>query len=114
VRFLAPTGNKRSMSWSDFLCLTVALLMALALLTYNPKDAAFNVSAPPPEAAQQKTGLARSARMARSLFPNIRVAAFLLPAAILVLGWRWFRSRAIDSPVRRSPDTDCFSSPFLR
>jgi S-DNA-T family DNA segregation ATPase FtsK/SpoIIIE len=23
----------------------------------------------------------------------------LLPAAILVLGWRWFRSRAIDSPV---------------
>src|SRR5882724_6791793 len=26
-------------------------------------------------------------------------SSFLLPAAILVLGWRWFRSRAIDSPV---------------
>src|SRR3984893_4954364 len=26
-------------------------------------------------------------------------AAFLLPAAMLVLGWRWFRSRAINSPT---------------
>src|SRR5256886_13538875 len=43
VRILTPTGNKRLNELVGFLCLTVALLMALALLTYNPKDAAFNV-----------------------------------------------------------------------
>jgi len=33
------------------------------------------------------------------LFQIFGFAAFLLPAAILVLGWRWLRSRAIDSQV---------------
>src|SRR5467141_670585 len=74
--------------------------MALALLTYHPKDAAFNVSAPPPDGGAAKNWIGPVGAYGADLFFQIfGFAAFLLPAAILVLGWRWFRSRAIDSPV---------------
>jgi len=100
VRILTPTGNKRLNELVGFLCLTVALLMALALLTYNPKDAAFNVSAPPPDGGAAKNWIGPVGAYGADLFFQIfGFAAFLLPAAILVLGWRWFRSRAIDSQV---------------
>ena len=100
MRFLTPTGNKRFNELVGFLCLTVALLMALALLTYNPKDAAFNVSAPPPDGSAAKNWIGPVGAYSADLFFQIfGFAAFLLPAAILVLGWRWFRSRAIDSQV---------------
>jgi S-DNA-T family DNA segregation ATPase FtsK/SpoIIIE len=100
VRILTPTGNKRFNELVGFLCLTVALLMALALLTYNPEDAAFNVSAPPPDGGAAKNWIGPVGAYSADLFFQIfGFAAFLLPAAILVLGWRWFRSRAIDSQV---------------
>jgi len=100
VRILTPTGNKRFNELVGFLCLTVALLMALALLTYNPKDAAFNVSAPPPDGGAAKNWIGPVGAYSADLFFQIfGFAAFLLPAAILVLGWRWSRSRAIDSQV---------------
>src|SRR5437667_12786364 len=74
--------------------------MALALLTYNPKDAAFNVSALPPDGGAAKNWIGPVGAYGADLFFQIfGFAAFLLPAAILVLGWRWFRSRAIDSQV---------------
>src|SRR5258708_4905843 len=74
--------------------------MALALLTYNPKDAAFNVSAPPPDGDAAKNWIGPvGAYSADFFFQIFGFAAFLLPAAILVLGWRWCRSRAIDSQV---------------
>src|SRR5947208_12892735 len=74
--------------------------MALALLTYNPKDAAFNVSALPPDGGAAKNWFGPVGAYGADLFFQIfGFAAFLLPAAILVLGWRWFRSRAIDSQV---------------
>src|SRR4029077_16681161 len=83
-----------------FLCMTLAVLIALALLSYSPKDAALNVSASSPAGspAQHWIGPA-GAYGGDLLFQIFGFAAFLLPAAILVLGWRWFRSRAIDSQV---------------
>jgi S-DNA-T family DNA segregation ATPase FtsK/SpoIIIE len=100
VRFLTPTENKRLNELIGFLCITLAVLMALALISYSPRDAALNVAAPAPEG-----GLARNwigpvgAYGADIFFQMLGFAAFLLPAAILILGWRWFRSRAIESQV---------------
>jgi len=45
VRFLTPTENKRLNELIGFLGIVAAVLAALSLLTYNPRDAAFNVSA---------------------------------------------------------------------
>ena len=45
MRFLTPTQNKRLNELIGFLCLTLAVLIALALISYSPRDASFNVSA---------------------------------------------------------------------
>jgi S-DNA-T family DNA segregation ATPase FtsK/SpoIIIE len=100
VRILTPTGNKRLNELIGFLCMTLAVLIALALLSYSPKDASLNVSAPAPDGSPARNWIGPAgAYGADSLFQIFGFAAFLLPAAILVLGWRWFRSRAIDSQI---------------
>jgi DNA segregation ATPase FtsK/SpoIIIE, S-DNA-T family len=100
LRFLTPTGNKRLNELIGFLCITLAVLIALALLSYSPKDAAFNVSAASLEGSPARNWIGPAgAYGADLLFQIFGFAAFLLPAAILVLGWRWFRSRAIESQV---------------
>jgi DNA segregation ATPase FtsK/SpoIIIE, S-DNA-T family len=100
LRFLTPTENKRLNELIGFLCITLAILMALALLSYNPHDAAFNVSAAPPGGSPARNWIGPvGAYGADLLFQIFGFAAFLLPVAIAVLGWRWCRSRAVDSPV---------------
>jgi S-DNA-T family DNA segregation ATPase FtsK/SpoIIIE len=98
VRLLTPTENKRLNELIGFLCITLAVLMALALISYSPHDAAFNVSAPAPDGGPARNWIGPvGAYSSDALFQIFGFAAFLLPVAIGVLGWRWFRSRAIDS-----------------
>ncbi|HME11590.1 MAG TPA: DNA translocase FtsK 4TM domain-containing protein, partial [Candidatus Acidoferrum sp.] len=101
MRFLTPTENKRLNELIGFLCLTLAILIGLSLLSYNPHDAAFNVSASPLDGQHPTRNWIGPAGSytADLLFQIFGFAAFLLPAALLVVGWRWLRSRAIDSQV---------------
>jgi S-DNA-T family DNA segregation ATPase FtsK/SpoIIIE len=98
VRLLTPTENKRLNELIGFLCITLAVLMALALISYSPHDAAFNVSSPAPDGGPARNWIGPvGAYSSDALFQIFGFAAFLLPVAIGVLGWRWFRSRTIDS-----------------
>jgi DNA segregation ATPase FtsK/SpoIIIE, S-DNA-T family len=98
VRFLTPTENKRFNELIGFLCVTLAVLMALALISYSPHDVALNVSAPTLEGGPAGNWIGPvGAYGADLLFQTLGFAAFLLPAALLALGWRWCRSRAINS-----------------
>jgi S-DNA-T family DNA segregation ATPase FtsK/SpoIIIE len=100
VRLLTPTENKRLNELIGFLCITLAVLMALALISYSPHDAAFNVAAPPPDGSPARNWIGPvGAYSSDALFQIFGFAAFMLPVAMGVLGWRWFRSRAIDSQV---------------
>jgi S-DNA-T family DNA segregation ATPase FtsK/SpoIIIE len=100
VRFLTPTENKRLNELVGFLCITLAVLMALALISYSPRDVAFNVAAPAPEGGPARNWIGPVGSYGADIFFQIfGFAAFLLPAATLILGWRWFRSRAVESPV---------------
>ncbi len=82
------------------MCITLAILIALALLSYSPKDAALNVSAATPDGGPARNWIGPAgAYGADMLFQIFGFAAFVLPAGILVLGWRWCRSRTIDSQV---------------
>jgi S-DNA-T family DNA segregation ATPase FtsK/SpoIIIE len=98
VRLLTPTENRRFNELIGFLGITLAVLMALALLSYSPRDASFNVSAQSPEVhpAQNWIGPA-GAYGADFMFQVLGYAAFLLPMGIFALGVRWFRSRPLDS-----------------
>ena len=98
MRFLTPTENKRLNELVGFLCITVAVLIGLSLLTYNPRDVAFNVSAAADEQNPTRNWIGPAgAYSADLLFQVFGFAAFLLPVAIGMLGYRWLRSRAIDS-----------------
>jgi DNA segregation ATPase FtsK/SpoIIIE, S-DNA-T family len=100
VRVLTPTENKRLNELIGFLCITIAILLALALLTYQPQDVALNVSAPPSDGPLARNWIGPvGAYAADLLFQVFGFAAFLLPVAIGILGWRWLRSRSIDSQV---------------
>ena len=100
MRFLTPTENKRLNELIGFLGIVAAVLVALSLLTYNPRDAAFNVSAASGEdhITQNLMGPV-GAYTSDLLFQFFGFAAFLLPVAVGILGYRWCRSRAIDSQV---------------
>ena len=98
MRFLTPTENRRLNELIGFLCITVAVLIGLSLLTYNPRDVAFNVSAAAGEQNPTRNWIGPAgAYSADLLFQVFGFAAFLMPVAIGMLGYRWCRSRAIDS-----------------
>jgi DNA segregation ATPase FtsK/SpoIIIE, S-DNA-T family len=98
VRFLTPTGNKRLNELIGFLCVAFALLIAAALITYSPHDPALNVSAASVEANPVRNLIGPAGSYSADLlFQIFGFAAFLLPVAIAVVGYRWFRSQVIDS-----------------
>jgi S-DNA-T family DNA segregation ATPase FtsK/SpoIIIE len=100
VRVLTPTENHRLNELIGFVGVTMALLMALALLSYSPHDPSFNVSAESPSlhAARNWIGPV-GAYCADLLFQGFGYAVFLLPVGVFFLGSRWFRSEAMESPV---------------
>ena len=100
MRVLTPTENKRLNELVGFLCITMAVLIGLALISYSPHDAAFNVSAQPNDDRPASNWIGPvGAYTSDLLFQVLGFAAFLLPIAMLAVGWRWCRSRAIDSQV---------------
>ncbi len=100
MRLLTPTENKRLNELVGFLCIIVAVLLAAALISYSPQDAAFNVSRQSSDGGAVRNWVGPvGAYSADLLFQVFGFGAFLLPMAMLVVGWRWFRSRTIDSQV---------------
>lgn len=102
MRLLTPTENHRLNELFGFLGLTMGLLVALSLLSYNPHDASLNVSAIGSGSHPATNWIGPvGAHGADLLFQGFGYAAFLLPAGIFVLGTRWFRSRSVESPVAK-------------
>ena len=100
MRVLTPTENHRFNELIGFLGVTIAILMALALLSYSPHDPSFNVSAESPDLHEARNWIGPvGAYGADLLFQGFGYAVFLLPVGIFVLGVRWFRSETVNSPV---------------
>ena len=98
MRFLTPTENKRLNELVGFLCITAAVLLALSLISYNPHDAALNVSAASGGDSAVRNWIGPVGSYTADLgFQVFGFAAFLLPLALGVLGYNWFRSQAVDS-----------------
>ena len=98
MRFLTPTENKRLNELVGFLCISLAVLISLALISYSPRDGSFNVSVQSADAGATNNWMGPvGAYTSDLLFQIFGFPAFLLPMAIAVLGARWCRSRTIDS-----------------
>ncbi len=103
MRFLTPTENRHLNELVGFLGVTLAVLVALSLLSYSPRDASLNVSAPPPGTHPARNWIGPvGAHGADLLFQGLGYAAFLLPVGIFLLGVRWFRSQPVPSPLGKS------------
>jgi S-DNA-T family DNA segregation ATPase FtsK/SpoIIIE len=100
VRVLTPTDNRRLNELIGFLGITIAILVALSLLSYSPRDISLNVSAPLLETQPTRNWIGPvGAHGADLLFQGFGYAAFLLPVGIFMVGLRWFRSQVVESPV---------------
>jgi DNA segregation ATPase FtsK/SpoIIIE, S-DNA-T family len=100
VRVLTPTENHRLNELIGFIGMTIAILVALALISYSPHDPSFNVSADAPDLHSARNWIGPvGAYGADLLFQGFGYAAFLLPIGMFIVGSRWFRSELLESPV---------------
>ena len=102
MRVLTPTENKRFNELIGFIGLSLAVFLALSLLSYSPLDPSFNVSAGPIGSVPVHNWIGPvGAHLADLVFQFSGYAAFLFPVAICVVALRWFRSHTIDAPVAK-------------
>ena len=100
MRVLTPTENHRLNELIGFIGMTIAILVALALISYSPHDPSFNVSADAPDLHSARNWIGPvGAYGADLLFQGFGYAAFLLPIGMFIMGSRWFRSELLESPV---------------
>jgi DNA segregation ATPase FtsK/SpoIIIE, S-DNA-T family len=102
VRILSPTENKRFNELIGFVGLSLAILIALSLLSYSPHDVSFNVSAPPPGSGPARNWIGPvGAHMSDLFFQFCGFSAFLFPIGMFIVGMRWFRSQIFEAPVAK-------------
>ncbi|MGA9883637.1 MAG: DNA translocase FtsK [Candidatus Acidiferrales bacterium] len=102
MRVLTPTENKRFNEMAGFIGLSLAILLALSLLSYSPLDPSFDVSAPALAAGTVRNWIGPvGAHISDLLFQLAGYAAFLIPIGMFVMAMRWFRSHLIASPISK-------------
>jgi S-DNA-T family DNA segregation ATPase FtsK/SpoIIIE len=103
VHILTPSSNRRLNELIGFMGITLAILMALSLLSYSPNDGSLDVAAPLAAATPARNWIGPAgAHLADLLFQIVGHAAFLLPAGLAIWGLGWFRSRPSDAPIAKS------------
>jgi len=102
VRVLTPTENKRFNEMIGFVGLSLAILLALSLLSYSPLDASFNVSAAPPGSGPARNWIGPvGAHTADLFFQLAGYGAFLFPIGMFLVAMRWFRSQMMEAPTAK-------------
>ncbi len=103
MRILTPTENKRFNELVGFVGLSLAILLTLSLLSYSPRDASFNVSAPMPTSGPARNWIGPfGAHTADLFFQFCGFAAFLFPVGMFIVAMRWFRSQVLEAPVAKA------------
>ena len=101
-RLFTPTGNKRLNELVGFLLFVSAILLFLALASYNPLDPSLNTAATPASRTASNWIGVVGATTSDLLLQYIGIAVFLTPLFFGLLGQRWFRSLKVDSPVAKT------------
>ena len=102
MRILTPTENKRINEMIGFVGLSMAVLLALSLLSYSPHDASFNVAARAPASRPAYNWIGPvGAHISDLFFQFCGFSAFLFPVAMILVALRWFRSQLLEAPVAK-------------
>jgi DNA segregation ATPase FtsK/SpoIIIE, S-DNA-T family len=102
-KIFAPTRNRRLNELAGLVLCVSALLLFLALASYSPLDPSLNSASilTRSHAARNWIGIF-GAYLSDLILQFWGVGSFLLPIFMLMLGMRWFRSRAVQSPVAKT------------
>src|SRR3954467_8628260 len=103
TRVFTPSKNRRLNELVGFLLFASAVLLFLALVSYSPLDNSWNTAATMPAASPARNWIGVVGAMTSDLLlQSAGITIFLLPVMIGMLGSRWFKSRAVDSPIAKS------------
>ena len=100
---LTPGTQRRLNELVGFLWVVAALLTLLSLLSYKPEDPSLNTAGmiylpeSGSEGVRNWAGVVGS-YLADLLIQGLGYAAFLVPAGLAFVGWRWLRGKAFESP----------------
>src|SRR5712664_1457922 len=99
----APTRNRRLNELVGFLLCVSALLLFLALASYSPLDPSLNSASilTGSHAARNWIGIF-GAYLSDIILQFWGAGSFLLPIFMGMLGMRWFRSRAVQTPIAKT------------
>ena len=102
-KIFAPTRNRRLNELVGFLLCVSALLLFLALASYSPLDPSLNSASilTGSHAARNWIGIF-GAYLSDVMLQFWGVGSFLLPIFMAMLGVRWFRSRAVQTPIAKT------------
>jgi DNA segregation ATPase FtsK/SpoIIIE, S-DNA-T family len=102
-KIFSPTRNRRLNELIGFLLCVSALLLFLALASYSPLDPSLNSASilTGSHAARNWIGII-GAYLSDLVLQFWGVGSFLLPVFMVMLGARWFRSRAVQSPIAKT------------
>ena len=98
-----PGRNRRLNELIGFVLCVSALLLFLALASYSPLDPSLNSASvlTGSHAARNWIGIL-GAYLSDIVLQFFGIGSFLLPAFLAMLGARWFRSRAVQSPIAKT------------
>ncbi len=100
MRFLSFAQIPRVRELLGILCLVAFLAAVLSLATFDPADPSWNTASPadPPHNAIGRVG----ASVADLGYQCFGLSVWLLPAVLLIAGWRSLRLRPIGPPISRA------------
>src|SRR6266436_2107267 len=103
TKIFAPTRNRRLNELVGLLLCVSALLLFLALASYSPLDPSLNSASilTGSHAARNWIGIF-GAHLSDIILQFWGVGSFLLPIFMAMLGMRWFRSRAVQTPIAKT------------
>ncbi|MBI4443225.1 MAG: DNA translocase FtsK 4TM domain-containing protein [Acidobacteria bacterium] len=99
MKLLTPSSNRRRNEFVGLLWMALALLLLLSLASFSPTDPSFN-SASASTTVHNWAGTLGSYG-SDLLYQLLGVCAFLLPLGMGWVGWLWFRSRTVESPLAK-------------
>jgi S-DNA-T family DNA segregation ATPase FtsK/SpoIIIE len=98
LAYLAPTEHRRLNEFIGLLLATMAILIALSLISFNPADPSFNVSQSPPFDSKPANFIGvMGAYLADGVFQVLGYSSFLLPVFLGIYAFCWLSSRPMQA-----------------
>ena len=100
MRLLGPTPIPRLNEAAGMVCLFCSIFLTFSLVSYHPTDPSWNTAAGlvPPGNLTGSIG----SHVADLLLQGFGLSSFLLPFFVVALGWKWIRSRPVESQIGKT------------